>query len=143
MVNGATPIWNAAGQLIVNPNIANTFTWTAFTSTNANYNFSAGGHESFNVDGNNGGFEQEAGFGGSPFQTTTIPVQTLSDENLYDGRIEYFLASDLSQPTSTSYDVAGYQTLNSFAVLPWRRPWSVPSLCVRVLRARHEARPSG
>ena len=117
LVNGHTPVWNAAGQLVLNPNIANTFTWSAFTSTNANYNFTTGGNEYFQVSGNNANVSQSSSLGSPAFNTYTVPAQALSDGNVYQGEIVYELASALSMPTMTSTDLAGYQTNNNFAVL--------------------------
>jgi hypothetical protein len=61
-VNGATPVWNAQGQLTLNPTVSNNIVWSTVSMTN----FSTDGNEKFEVKSTNGAtpsvdFKQQAG----------------------------------------------------------------------------------
>jgi uncharacterized repeat protein (TIGR03803 family) len=122
LVNGATPIWNAQGQLVLNPAIANTITWTAFSVTTAA--FAAKGYEQaqFVSDaGDSLNQKQAAGIGQASttlFNAMTIPANAMTVNHTYVGKLQYFLAP--ATPTSPSlnvYDAAGYQTENFFTAI--------------------------
>jgi len=125
LVNGTTPLWNAQGQLLLDPSIDNTLTWTAFSGTNSSFIFATGGYEQFQIQNNNGGFSTnaEAGIRGNnapAFNTFTIPANSLSINQTYIGSINYFLASSLS--ITNGLVGAGYSTETYFTILATPTP---------------------
>jgi uncharacterized repeat protein (TIGR03803 family) len=123
LVNGLPPVWDAQGNLVLNPFVPNTITWTAF-NVNAT-TFASNGHEEFSLRSRGDGtlnVKQEAGVGtGSTTSfnsnTTAIPALTLVSGRTYAGSIDYFLASSVSNQVANVYDVAGYDTEVNFTVI--------------------------
>ncbi len=124
-VNGNTPTWNGQGQLVLDPSIDNTITWSAFTTTNPNYNYATGGHISVEFSSNNSNSNvdifTETGFniqGSSlPFNSVLIPAVTMTTGNSYNGNVQYFLASKINIVGSTPTSGAGYTTVNVFTAV--------------------------
>jgi uncharacterized repeat protein (TIGR03803 family) len=120
-VNGATPIWNSQGQLILDPTVDNMITWTPFNISNAL--FATNGHidaqfqsendDSVDIETETGATEPSQ----TPFNTLDIPAGTMTAELTYDGSIDYFHATSISSPSTSVYDIAGYQTQTNFVVL--------------------------
>ena len=117
LVNGATPIWNAQGRLVLDPTVANTLTWTAFnTESNPNW------HENFNLDSDNSGevsLQQKAGLSENSstlFTTYTIPASTMTTGSTYTGNVGLLLASSAVASGSTLH-AAGYTTETYFSIL--------------------------
>ncbi|HEV3273033.1 MAG TPA: choice-of-anchor tandem repeat GloVer-containing protein [Candidatus Methylacidiphilales bacterium] len=121
LVNGATPTWNSQGQLVLNPAIANTITWSAINVVATT--FAASGHEEVHFQSDGDGLvniKQTAGIAASSttaFNTLTIPANSMTAERTYVGTIGYFLSSSLSSPSANVYDAAGYQTENTFTAI--------------------------
>jgi len=130
LVNGATPIWDAQGRLVLDPTVSNTITWTAFnTGSNPNW------HEDFNLDSDSSGavsLEQKAGLTESSstlFTMYTIPANTMTTGSTYTGNINFLLASSSALSGSTLH-AAGYTTETYFSVLAQPASYSIitPSL---------------
>lgn len=120
-VNGLTPTWNAQGQLVLDPSIDNTITWTPFTASNSSYNYTTGGHISaeFEENGDNDAVDIDVESGvysgnSAPFNTLLIPADTMTAGNSYEGKIEYFLASSGVIVAGTPIASAGYDVENDF-----------------------------
>ncbi len=118
-VNGSTPIWNASGQLVLNPSIANTLTWTPFTASNGSFNYTTGGIEHIQISGNQDSVninDQGSGPTGTPaFNTLTIPANTLTPGNTYTGSFNYQLLSAGTLGTTPS--LAEYLTDTYITIL--------------------------
>ena len=118
-VNGALPIWNSHGMLELDPNIANTLTWTPYSGSN----FSTSGSEHFELQseaGDDVDISQKAGVSTSTsasFTTITIPANTLTMGHTYVGDINYLQASTFTSPMANVYDAAGYATVTYFNVI--------------------------
>jgi hypothetical protein len=117
-VNGNTPVWNPLGQLMLDPTISNTLTWTAFSGGN----FSTSGHESAEVSSYTGDsldVSMSSGLinGGPAFNTLTIQAGTMTAGHTYIGDISYLLASAFTNPTTNVFDVAGYNTETYFTIV--------------------------
>lgn len=123
LVNGLTPVWNAQGQLVLDPTIANTITFTPYNGTNGSYTFATGGYESVEFSGTYGDdldLMQEAGVSvgtTATFNTLTIPVNSMKLGHTYTGCIEYFLASSMTTPSANVYNIAGYVTKTYFTAV--------------------------
>ncbi len=123
MVNGAKPTWDGLGRLVLNPAIANTLTWTAFTGSNSSYTFATGGSETVEIEPyieSNNLIKMQSGIGQSSstaFNSLVIPAGTLTQGNTYIGYIKYILASDVSHPSANVLDAAGYGTETGFEVV--------------------------
>ena len=100
LVNGAVPIWNSKGQLKLDPSIANTLTWTAYSGSS----FSTNGSEHLEFQSETGDdldYSKKAGLGGgttTSFNTATIPANALILGHTYVGSINYLTASSVSSP---------------------------------------------
>jgi uncharacterized repeat protein (TIGR03803 family) len=118
-INGFPPIWNSAGQLVLDPTVDNTITWSAFSGGT----FATNGHEEAEFDSDNDdsiNFQQTAGVTASSstaFTTLDIPPGTLTTNHTYTASIDYILASSINSPSANNYDVAGYETKTYFSVL--------------------------
>ena len=121
LVNGAAPIWNARGQLVLDPTVTNTITWTAFSISAGT--FASNGNEDarFQSDDSSVSIETQSGIGQSStvtFTTLTIPASTMTLNDTYTGSISYFLASSVNFNSGTQvYDIAGYETSTSFTAV--------------------------
>ncbi len=105
-VNGAAPVWNGNGQLVLNPGIANTITWTAYPGSFAN------GEEMATFSTTSPLFVAPVeafgpGNGGLPttaYNTMTIPAGAISAGSTYTGSIQYYADSSVIKTGSGSYD---------------------------------------
>ena len=82
LVNGEPPTWNTQGELVLDPTINNTLTWTPYSVTNTGFSFTTAGYEQFQIQNSNGGYStnQSAGpfaGGGGAFNQLTIPAGSL------------------------------------------------------------------
>ena len=116
-VNGATPVWDAQGRVVLDPTVDNTLTWTSFdTESNPNWN------EQFRLESDANGevdLRQGAGLTTSSstlFNTYVIPANTLTGGSTYTGQFQYLLASSAAVSGSTLH-AAGYATEVYFSVL--------------------------
>jgi uncharacterized repeat protein (TIGR03803 family) len=125
-VNGGTPVWNALGQLVLDPTVANTITWTAFNE--AASTFATNGHVDAQIESNNSNnldIELQSGATETnlaPINSLTIPANAMTVNDTYVGRIQYFLASALTNPNPGVYDVAGYATTTNFTAVAQPSP---------------------
>ena len=116
-VNGGTPVWDAHGELALDPTVDNTITWSPVTVAN----FATNGHESvffesYN-DNNFNNIDLELGVLGdssTPVTTMTIPKFSMTASYTYVGNISYISASTVGNPSTNVYDVAGFQTQTEF-----------------------------
>lgn len=119
LVNGATPVWDAQGQLALDPTIANTITWSAVTVPN----FSTDGHQSVEFENAGGGsvdIKESAGLTTStttPYTTLTIPANTMTAADTYVGYINYGQGSTFNNLGSGTYAGALYVTENYFTAV--------------------------
>jgi hypothetical protein len=116
-VNGVTPTWSN-GDLVLNPTIQNTFTWTAYSATNTEgFTFTTGGEIQFKLTGGSINLRQTAvgPAGQSAFNNYMVAANTLSNNSTYNLDIAYFL-SDAGSGTST-FDAAGYEGDNNITVV--------------------------
>ena len=125
LVNGESPIWNSQGQLVLDPTIDNTLNWTSFSGTNGAFTFSNGGHEEFSMSVTGGGFSTDiqAGIGGNssePFNTFTLPANSLLENQTCLGVINYELTSSAS--TNDGITAALYSTETYFTILAQSKP---------------------
>ena len=119
-VNGAAPVWNGSGQLLLDPTIQNTLTWTTFPTTFGT--FAAAGYQDMHIEGNqdNVAIEQKAlgVTGGTPFTSYTIPANTLTVGNTYYSSVTYAVFPSIVHPSANVYDFAAYATENAFTIAP-------------------------
>jgi len=115
-VNGGTPVWDAIGELALDPTIDNTITWTPVTVAN----FSTKGHEGVffeNYNDNNfNNIDLELGVAGSsttPVTTMTILKFSMTASYTYVGNINYISAPTVNHPTNI-YEIAAFQTETEF-----------------------------
>ena len=119
-VNGGTPVWDAQGELALDPTLDNTITWSPVTVPN----WATNGHEgvffeSYN-DYNFNDIDLEMGvLGDSPDPVTslTIPKFTLTAGYTYMGNVNYVCAPTVSNLGGSTYAVAGYQTETEFVAV--------------------------
>lgn len=127
-VNGNAPVWDAQGQLVLDPTIQNTIVWSTVTVPN----FTTKGHESvhFGANGsNNGGYQSTDNDYGAPAGSAAvtqliIPANTtgasgsMTAGSTYSGKIKYYsCASGFANPSSNVYYTGGYQTETEFTVV--------------------------
>lgn len=123
LVNGLTPVWNSQGQLVLDPTVANTITFTPYNGSNSNYTFTTGGYEHVGLCGTYGDgldIAQEAGLSvgtTTTFNTLTIPVNSMKLGHTYTGNIQYFLASSTATQSTGVYNIAGYVTQTYFTAV--------------------------
>jgi len=117
-VNGGTPVWDARGELALDPTVDNTITWSPVTIAN----FATSGHEgvffeSFN-DYNFNNIDLEFGVLGkdspNPISTLTIPKFSMTPTYTYIGDVNYVSASTVGNPATNVYQIAGFQTETQF-----------------------------
>jgi hypothetical protein len=108
-VNGATPVWNAQGLLVLDPTISNTIAWTPVTVAN----FATDGHESasFNSTSVNAGVLTSTA---TPFTTLTVAAHTMLSGGHYGGGIKYYASPSFSNPNANLYEGALYETGTMF-----------------------------
>jgi hypothetical protein len=92
LVNGAPPVWNAQGQLALNPDVENTIVWSNVVVPE----FETWGYQMVEFwndnDDNFNGIEEERGapFGQpDPLTSLTIPAGSMTRTFTYNGTIEY------------------------------------------------------
>lgn len=116
-VNGGTPVWNAQGQLALDPTIDNTITWT-----NVNVpNFENEGHQEIEFvnyqDFNFENIEEERG-AFTPLTTPTtslfIAKSTMTPTFTYVGQVKYADAASINDLGGGAYAVGVYETGNQF-----------------------------
>jgi hypothetical protein len=110
LVNGATPVWSN-GDLVLNPTIDNTLTWSPYVATNTEgFDYATGGYIQFKLTGTSVADRQQAlgPDGQLAFNTYTVTANTLTQGNTYSLDISYFLA-DAGTGGST-FNAAGYET---------------------------------
>ena len=119
-VNGTTPVWDAQGELVLDPAIDNTIAWSPVTVSD----FATMGHESIEFSNDNdwnfNTIEIEAGVLGSsstPVTSFTVAKGTMTPTYTYTGTVSYVSASTVSNPPSNVYDIAGYQTETQFTAV--------------------------
>jgi len=120
-VNGATPVWDAQGELALDPTINNTITW----STVSVPNFATNGHQGVFIehydDYNFINIEEERGFPTgftTPITSLLIPKFSMTATYTYMGDISYVSASTASSDLINDvYTIAGYQTATLFVVV--------------------------
>jgi hypothetical protein len=117
-VNNATPVWDAQGQLVLDPAVPNTITWSPVAVS-----LTTNGHESVQLSASSGNslLSQQAGVTQSSttqFTQLVIPASTMTAADTYIGEISYFQASSFNTLVAgTTYAAAGYQTENFFTVV--------------------------
>lgn len=91
-VNGAPPVWNAQGQLALNPDVENTITWSNVVVPD----FETTGYQMVefwnNNDFNFDGLEEERGAPAeiqTPMTSLTIPAESMTRTFTYNGIVEY------------------------------------------------------
>ena len=118
-VNGGTPVWNAQGQLALDPTIENTITWSAVSVPN----FATQGHQSMEFanyrDYNFESIEIERGVltadpNEPPETSITIPESSMTPTYTYMGYIGYAYAPGIYQPSTGVYALGGHETYNQF-----------------------------
>lgn len=124
-VNGATPVWNAQGQLALDPTMENTIVWSAVTVPD----FSIYGHQGVYFEGNRdfnfteieierGGLSSDPS---APAVTTlTIPKFAMTPTFTYIGYIGYAKATSMDEPEPGVFAVGAYETSNQFMVVALR-----------------------
>jgi len=116
-VNGGTPVWNAQGQLVLDPTIGNTITWSSVTVPN----FATNGYEEadfFTLGSSDfNSITLKAGVTRSsitPFTTLTVPANSMTPGNTYRSYVVYASAPTFNNPIANVYDVADYKTVTEF-----------------------------
>ena len=112
-VNGATPVWNAQGQLVLNPAVQNIISWSTVTVPN----FATAGYEEASFYTGHGSFNNPIDLTAgvltsstTPFTSMTVPANTMTTGNTYNGYIDYVAGSTFTNPSTNVYDVAAYKT---------------------------------
>jgi hypothetical protein len=118
-VNGAAPVWNSAGQLVLDPTVQNTITWTPFPTTYGS--FSSIGFIASRILGYQDSVQDflnaDGAFGGTAFNTHVIPANTLTMGNTYAGSVDYAVRLSLNFPTPTTDDFAEYAIENDYTII--------------------------
>jgi len=116
-VNGTAPVWNAQGQLALDPTIENTIVWSDVTVPN----FDTEGHQAVEFenyeDFNFENIEEERGVLAefdTPITSIIIPKSSMTPTYTYMGSIEYARTSDINQPSTDVYAVGVYTASNQF-----------------------------
>ena len=103
-VNGTTPVWDNQGQLVLNPAIQNTITWSSVTVPN----FSTDGYQNvkFGSTSGNSIVQESAGLTTStttPYTTLVIPANSMTLAETYSGDVSYGQASTFNTINSTTF----------------------------------------
>jgi len=110
-VNGSPPVWNAQGQLALNPEIENTVTWSGVVVPD----FEIWGYQM--VEFYNGhddafdGIEEERGAPAElkqPITAITIPADSMTRTFTYHGKIEYARITTFEEVEPDTAAAAGY-----------------------------------
>jgi alpha-tubulin suppressor-like RCC1 family protein len=119
-VNGGPPVWNAQGELALDPTIENTITWLAVDVPD----FSTKGHQSVYFENyDDPGFETLETETGvltefpDPITELIVPKSSMTATYTYVGNINYISASTTSNPDPDVYAVGGYATAIQFVAV--------------------------
>jgi alpha-tubulin suppressor-like RCC1 family protein len=119
-VNGAPPVWNAQGQLALDPSIDNTIEWSGVIVPD----FETAGYqevefESF-MDFNMPELVEERGFMAvetTPITSFVVPKFSFTPTYTYMGNIKYASLSSINEPEPGVFAVGAYQTANQFMIV--------------------------
>ena len=119
-VNGGTPVWDAQGELALDPTVDNTITWSPVTVPNFETNGHQGVYFENYSDYNFPNISMENGVLGSsptPVTSLTIPKSTMTPTFTYVGNVNYISAPTVGNPSANVYVIGGFQTETQFVAV--------------------------
>lgn len=119
-VNGAPPVWNAQGQLALDPTIDNVITWSEVSIPD----FATQGRQEVEIesyiDYAFDGIEVERGLmtdWDTPVTSLEIPKSALTPTFTYMGTISFARLSDMSEPAPDVFAIGAYEGMNIFMIV--------------------------
>lgn len=116
-VNGSPPVWNAQGQLAMNPEIENTITWSEVVVPD----FEDSGYQMVEFYNDNDdsfdAIKEERGLPAElkqPLTALTIPANSMTRTFTYHGKIEYARITTFDEIEPAAVAAAGYLSENRF-----------------------------